>query len=109
MSYSLLFAYLFILYLKPDYKGEFSLEGLNEPVAVHYDEHGVPHIFAENEMDAQMVLGYVHAQDRLWQMELLRRIAPGRLSELFGEKTQEVDRFFSEFRFRGIHKNLSKL
>ena len=55
----------------------------------------MPHIYAENEEDAMRSLGYVHAQDRLWQMELLRRIAPGRLSEMFGEKTLKNDLFFA--------------
>jgi len=53
----------------------------------------VPHIYADSQKDAMTVLGYVHAQDRLWQMELMKRIAPGRLSELFGTKALANDRF----------------
>jgi len=67
---------------------------MNE-VEVYYDTYGVPHIYAQNEIDARRTLGYVHAQDRLWQMELIRRIAAGRLSEMFGEKLIKTDKFFS--------------
>ena len=55
----------------------------------------MPHIYASNQNDALTALGYVHAQDRLWQMELIRRIAPGRLSEIFGDKLVETDVFFA--------------
>ena len=79
---------------KPVYKGSISLEGLKEEVTVYFDTYGVPHIFADNEEDAYNALGYVHAQDRLWQMELIRRIAAGRLSELFGEELVKTDKLF---------------
>jgi len=55
----------------------------------------VPHINAQNQKDAYLALGYVHAQDRLWQMELVRRIAAGRLSEILGKELLSVDQFFS--------------
>ncbi|HCP03235.1 MAG TPA: penicillin acylase family protein, partial [Pseudomonas sp.] len=61
---------------------------------VFYDAWGVPHIDATNEEDAYRALGYVHAQDRLFQMDLLRRIGGGRLAELFGADSFETDRFF---------------
>ncbi len=78
----------------PDYDGELELANLNEEVTVYFDEIGVPHINAQNQEDAYRALGYVHAQDRLWQMELIRRIAPGRLSEILGSATVETDAFF---------------
>jgi penicillin amidase len=53
-----------------------------------------PHIFAHNEEDAYFTLGYVHARDRLWQMDLARRLAEGRLSEIFGSSTLEFDKLF---------------
>ncbi len=87
--------FLFKNSLKPDYKGDLELTSLQNKVEVFYDDYGVPHIYAQNELDAQRTLGYVHAQDRLWQMELIRRIAAGRLSELFGEKLVRTDKFFS--------------
>lgn len=78
----------------PDYDGELELANLSEEVTVYFDDIGVPHINAQNQEDAYRALGYVHAQDRLWQMELIRRIAPGRLSEILGEATVETDAFF---------------
>lgn len=86
--------WIFIGTLKPDYDGEKTLQGLDETVNVYFDQYGIPHIYAENEIDAFRALGYVHAQDRLWQMELLRRIATGGLSEVFGNDLVETDKFF---------------
>ena len=88
-------AWLYSRTLYPTYKGELSLENLSENVTVHFDQNGVPHINAQTQKDAYTALGYVHAQDRLWQMELIRRIAPGRLSEIFGHKLVETDVFFA--------------
>ena len=80
--------------LEPDYNETGRLEGLLDGVEVVYDEFAIPHIYAKNNTDAFRTLGYVHAKDRLWQMELMRRIAPGRLSEVFGEATLETDKMF---------------
>lgn len=85
---------IFAYTLTPDYSGNKELEGLNEEVSVYYDTYGVPHIYGANEKDAFKTLGYVHAQDRLWQMELLRRIASGGLSEVFGNDLIGTDKFF---------------
>ncbi|WP_222984305.1 penicillin acylase family protein [Flagellimonas meishanensis] len=85
---------IFVQTLKPDYKGEKTLPGLQEDVNVFFDTYGIPHIYAKNELDAQKALGYVHAQDRLWQMELLRRLAKGGLSEVFGADLVDTDKFF---------------
>ena len=79
--------------LKPSYDGVVDTPGLKAEVTVYYDNYGIPHIYAKNELDAFRTLGYVHAQDRLWQMELLRRIARGRLSEVFGRDLVETDKF----------------
>ena len=87
--------YFFINSLKPDYKGTKTLPNLTSDVTINYDDYGIPHIYAENQEDAQRALGYAHAQDRLWQMELLRRIASGRLSEILGEATLESDLFYA--------------
>ena len=81
--------------LHPVYNGEIKIKNTTEDVTIYFDEIGVPHINAKNQRDAYIALGYVHAQDRLWQMELTRRIAAGRLSEIFGKKLLKVDRFFS--------------
>lgn len=80
--------------LKPDYSGKKELANLQQEVKVYYDDYGIPHIYGENEKDAFRTLGYVHAQDRLWQMELLRRIASGGLSEVFGADLIGTDKFF---------------
>ena len=86
--------FLFVYSNKPDYSGNLNLKGLAEEVTVYFDEAGVPHIYALNEADAYLALGYLHAQDRLWQMELVRRVGAGRLSEIFGESMVETDQFF---------------
>ena len=82
-------------YLKPKYEGEVQLKNIEKETTVYFDEFGVPHIYADNSKDAMEALGYVHAQDRLWQMELMRRIAPGRLSEIFGSVALKNDTFFA--------------
>lgn len=82
-------------YLKPKYGGEVELKNIQKKTTVYFDEFGVPHIYADNSKDAMEALGYVHAQDRLWQMELMRRIAPGRLSEIFGSVALKNDKFFA--------------
>lgn len=73
--------------------GAVELAGLQEPVEVLYDSMGVPHIFAASMEDLFFAQGYVHAKDRLWQMEMFRRVLQGRLSEIFGARTLETDRF----------------
>ncbi len=87
--------WLYIKHLQPEYDGEITLKNIEQPVNVYFDEYGIPHIYAQNAYDAHTALGYVHAQERLWQMELLKRIAPGRLSELFGDKMLKTDMFFA--------------
>ena len=67
--------------------------GLSAPIDIVRDADAIPHIFAANKLDALFGLGYVHAQDRLWQMEFQRRIGHGRLSEVFGAATLPQDRF----------------
>lgn len=69
------------------------LSGLEQPVEVLRDSLGVPHVWAGSLADAVLVQGYLHATDRLWQLEMFRRVAQGRLSELFGEQTLDADRF----------------
>ena len=62
-------AWIFSRTLHPTYNGELELTNISDKVTVYYDEVGVPHINAENQQDAYVALGYVHSQDRLWQME----------------------------------------
>ena len=74
--------------------GELQVPGLKGPVEVVFDGHGVPHVYASGSEDAWFVAGVLHARDRLWQMELYRRAASGRLSEILGESTLPIDRRF---------------
>jgi len=78
----------------PQRSGDLALPGLQAPVSVRYDDRGIPHIRAANEADLYRALGFVHAQDRLFQMEMLRRLANGELSEVLGSKTLKLDRLF---------------
>jgi penicillin amidase len=77
----------------PAWEGEIELPGLGAPVEILRDRYGVPHIFARSERDAHFALGFVHAQDRLWQMDMNRRIGAGRLAEALGSGGLETDRF----------------
>ena len=67
--------------------------GLGEPARIDLDGFGIPTISAANELDAWRALGFMHASDRLWQMEYFRRIASGRLAEIFGPQALATDRF----------------
>ncbi|MCV2350723.1 penicillin acylase family protein [Paucibacter sp. Y2R2-4] len=80
--------------LRPLRSGDLPLQGLQAAVSVRYDEWGVPHIEAQNEADLYRALGYVHAQDRLFQMEMLRRLSRGELAAILGPKLVETDRLF---------------
>ena len=75
----------------PDYSAEVILDGLSAEVEIVRDNANVPHIFGANDADVYFGLGYAHAQDRLWQMTMLRRTVQGRLSELFGDRTIQTD------------------
>lgn len=93
--------YLFMHRPLPKTRGTLRLAGLHEPVEIVTDIYGVPHIYAHNEDDLYMAQGYVHAQQRLWQMEFNRRLGAGRLAEIFGEVALEADRFTRRL---GIHR-----
>ncbi len=75
----------------PDYNKNIKLEGMQEEVTIYRDNHGIPHIYAKNQNDLYIATGYIMAQDRLWQMDLLRRATMGRLSEIFGKDLINVD------------------
>jgi penicillin amidase len=75
----------------PDYEANVELKGITDEIIVYRDTYGVPHIYAQNENDLYKAVGYCMAQDRLWQMDLLRRACAGRLSEIFGEDLVETD------------------
>ncbi len=77
----------------PVVQGQRRVPGVRASVEIIRDRWGIPHVFAQNIPDLLFAQGYVHAQDRLWHMEFNRRIASGRLSEIFGDVTLKEDRF----------------
>ena len=81
-------------YSLPQRDGNLPLTGLSAAVQVHYDNFGVPHLQAQNEADLYRALGFVHAQDRLFQMEMMRRLAKGELAAVLGPKLLDTDRVF---------------
>jgi penicillin G amidase len=83
-------------------EGTVEIRGLQKPVEILRDRWGVPHIYAQNDHDLFFAQGFVHAQDRLWQMELNRRLSSGRLSEIFGETTLDTDRATRTLGFRRL-------
>jgi len=85
---------LYILFRSslPQREGEIQLSGIHSEISIYFDEKGIPQIWADNEEDAWYAVGWLHASDRLFQMELTRRVAYGRLSEFFGDLTLDFDR-----------------
>jgi penicillin amidase len=86
----------------PDLSGEIQLSGLQGPVDVYRDEFGIPQVYASNEHDLFFAQGYLHAQDRFWQMDFWRHIGAGRLSEMFGESQLDTDRFLRTLGWRRV-------
>jgi penicillin amidase len=84
-------AYYFASRSLPEYEGTLQVAGISAPVEIVRDNANVPHIFGETDEDVFFALGMAHAQDRLWQMTMLRRTVQGRLSELFGARTLPID------------------
>ena len=85
--------YVFVRRSFPKTDGTIQVADLKSKVEVYRDRHGIPHLYADNLEDLFFSQGYVHAQDRLWQMEFNRRIGNGTLSEVLGEATLSTDRF----------------
>ena len=90
----------------PDIHGTLKVSGLLAPVDVVRDAEGIPHIYAQSDHDAWFVLGFVHAQDRLWQLEMNRRIAAGRVAEVLGRGALDTDRFL---RTLGVGRNAAAI
>jgi len=85
-------AWLYLHESLPKIDGDVGAKGLGAEVEVLRDADGIPHILAKNDADAWFAMGYVHAQDRLWQMEFQRRVVDGRISEILGERAYDTDR-----------------
>ena len=94
--------YLYLRQSLPVMEGEIAASGVRAQVEILRDQEGIPHIFAASTEDAVFALGFVHAQDRLWQMEISRRIASGRLSEFLGAAALEPDRLFRTLGIRRV-------
>jgi penicillin amidase len=95
-------AYLYLRQSLPTTEGEIRVAGLGAPAEVLRDRHGIPHIYAASLEDAHFALGFVHAQDRLWQMEMNRRVGSGRLAEVLGPGALETDRFMRTLGLRRV-------
>ncbi len=94
---ALLGVYFLLSRSLPDYSKDLEVIGILEPVEIVRDNANVPHIFGTNDPDTFYGLGYAHAQDRLWQMVMMRRTVQGRLSEVFGTRTVEIDKILRRF------------
>ena len=86
----------------PTSDGELTVEGLGDPVDVLRDEHGVPTIVASDSDDLFRAQGFVHAQDRFWEMDFRRHVTAGRVAELFGEDQVDTDRFVRTLGWRRV-------
>ncbi len=93
----------------PEYSGELKTSGISKNIEIYCDSMAVPYIFAETDEDAAFALGFLHAQERLFTMDIVRRAGEGRLSEILGEKTLPFDKMFRTVGIkRNILKNLNK-
>jgi len=86
----------------PQVSGEITLPGLSAPVEVLRDEHGIPQIYADTTADLMRAEGFVHAQDRFWEMDVRRHITAGRLSELVGDDGLETDKYVRTMGWRRV-------
>jgi len=86
----------------PDYDRDYRVTGATGEIEIVRDSHNVPHVFAKTDRDAYFGLGFTHAQDRLWQMTMMRRTAQGRMSEIFGERTLNIDDFLRRLDLYGL-------
>ncbi len=94
LAIALFGAWVWLQSFSPKLKGQVDVKVLSASVNVYFDDFGIPHIYAESAEDAYKAFGYVHAQDRLFQMELMRRAGKGRLAEVLGPDLISADRFF---------------
>lgn len=112
--------WIYIESYRPQLEGKIEMASIDEPVKVYYDTYGIPHIYAENAADAYRAFGWVHASDRLFQMEMMRRVGNGQLSEIFGPDLKKADAFFRTLgthrkakadaeRFKNLPSNIKKV
>ncbi len=104
----LAFSYFWLKGTSPQYSGKLEMEGLGESVEIIYDNFGVPHIYAKNAEDAYFALGFAHAQERLFQMEMIRRATSGELSEILGEALLPTDKIMLTLSIRQAAERSAK-
>jgi len=97
--------YVYLKSTAPKYEGTETMDILSSDVSVKFDEFAIPHIYADNGEDAYRALGYVHAQERLFQMEMVKRLSSGTLAEILGDRLLKTDKFF---RTLGIRRMAEK-
>ncbi|HZV12694.1 MAG TPA: penicillin acylase family protein, partial [Candidatus Kapabacteria bacterium] len=101
-----LFCYHVVTKSFPQTEGTISGLGVSSPVKIYRDPYGIPHIIATNEDDAYFAIGYLHAQERLFQMDMQRRAGEGRLSEVFGTRTIPYDAMFRTIGIKRIAERI---
>ncbi len=102
-------AYYLASHSLPDYDADYAVDGLNAPLEIVRDNYAIPHITGKSDRDVLFGLGFAHAQDRLFQMTLMRRTVQGRLSEVFGEDTYGVDVLLRALDLYGISTRTAEL
>jgi len=103
-------AWLILMSPLPRQSGRIDLAGIGAPVTIARDARGIPHIRAASREDSWFALGWVHAQDRMWQMEMMRRLGSGRLAEAIGPAGLVSDRFMRTLGLRQLaERSLSRL
>jgi penicillin amidase len=90
-------------------QGTIDIRGLRDEVHILRDTWGVPHIYATNQEDLFLSLGYTHAQERMWQMEFNKRLASGTLSEIIGEPTLDIDIYMRTIGLRRISRTVATI
>ncbi len=98
-------SYYMLIKPHPNYDGEVLLNGIESNIEIYRDQYAIPYIFAETDNEAAFALGYVHAQERLFQMDIVRRAGQGRLSEILGTITVPFDKMFKTL---GLYKNVEE-
>lgn len=112
LSLAVIFAAFFFFAIKLAYISlpsdyiEEKVSNIKDTIKVYTNQYGIPHIIAKNERDAFFMMGYQHALDRLWQMELYRRISQGSLAEILGPDKLDIDRFYRFLQFKKIAKKI---
>ncbi len=102
---AVLISYYLLSRSLPDYQKTLATDGVAQPMDIVRDNSNVPHVFGQQDTDTFFGLGYAHAQDRLWQMVMLRRTAQGRLSEVLGVRTIEIDKLMRRFDLYALAKD----